>query len=425
MNNFFVSKNLLYYFAFLLLVLVSWTNPDDLPPTSLRIIYLFVLMVPTMLWAPKVMPIVITLFYIVSNYSCYISYMPNQVVLYVLFPLVAILNNSSTQSNRIPFIFILLMLYTLVVNMCGAASFEPITACLILMMMFVKLAPVKDNHYVHLFSYTLILSSLILGLQFIIEGKQFQQSVGYGDFDSRTQWMDPNYFGCVVGIGAITALIEALLNNTLSKKIRYLFFAIYVFLCVILIINASRGALLAVLCSSVIILFLSDISVKIKVSALICIVSFLYVMYIYGVFDFLLLRMELDEGHGGSGRTEIWARKIEAYSQLGLSDQLFGVGYQNGMRLEYNYLIGFHNDYIAFLVEYGICGLIAYISFMFSILKNAKNFWIVFAIVVYVVIAGATLEPISGGMLAFFSFLFYGKLIAQTDDFRKTPSLAR
>lgn len=425
MNNLFVSKNLLYYFAFLLLVLLSWTNPDDTPPTSLRIIYLLVLMVPTMLWAPKVMPIVITLFYIVSNYSCYNSYMPNQVVLYVLFPLVALLNNSSTYSNRVPFIYLFLLLHTLVVNMCGSASFESLTACVMLMILFSKLAPAKDSHYVHLFSYALILSSLILGLQFIVEGKQFQQSFSYGDFDSRTQWMDPNYFGCVVGIGVITALIEALLNNTLSKKIRYLFFSIYVFLCVILIINASRGALLAVLCSSVIILFLSDISTKIKVSALVCIVSFLYVMYIYGVFDFLLLRMELDEGHGGSGRTEIWARKFNAYSQLGLSEQIFGIGLQNGMHLGYSYLRGFHNDYIAYLVEYGICGLIAYICLIFSILKKAKNFWIVFAIVVYVVITGATLEPISGGHLAYFCFLFYGKLVAQAANFRNTSLFAQ
>ena len=128
--------------------------------------------------------------------------------------------------------------------------------------------------------------------------------------------------------------------------------------------------------------------------------------------------MEFDEGHGGTGRTDIWAIKLQSYCQLGFLDQLLGIGYQNGMRLGFGYARGFHNDYIAFLVEYGILGLIAYIGFMISFLMKAKNFWTVFSIVIYVVTTGATLEPISGGMLVYFCFLFYGKLIAKTDDFR-------
>ena len=417
MNNILLSKKLLYYFIFLFLVLISWRNPDITPPTMLRVVYLFALMVPTLLFAQKMMPIVITLFYVVSNYSCYISYMPNQVMLYVIFPIMSLLYKSQNNTTYSPSIYLILFIYTVFANLLGSFSIEPICACFLLMVLFTKLSPMNDSRYVHLFSCAFILSSLVIGLQFMIEGKQFQENFNYGELVTRTQWMDPNYLGCVIGLGSITALIEALFNKTISKKLKYLLFSIFGFLCAILILNASRGALLATLGSSIILFLKSDIQFRFKVATILCFLLFLYFLYVYGFFDFLLLRIELDEGRGGSGRTDIWATKIQSYSQLSFFDQLFGIGYQNGMRLGFGTARGFHNDYIAFLIEYGVIGLMAFIFFLISFLRKANNFWIVFAIVLYVVLTGATLEPISGGMLSYFCFLFYGKLVAKSNDF--------
>ena len=55
---------------------------------------------------------------------------------------------------------------------------------------------------------------------------------------------------------------------------------------------------------------------------------FIYMLYMSGTFDFLLYRIELDSGRGGSGRTYIWQTKMMAFSnQLSVLEQLFGIGY--------------------------------------------------------------------------------------------------
>ena len=412
------KKTILVYYSILLLILLSWHNPIATPPEFIRILYLTAVMLPAILKAPSWIPIIITLFYAISNYGSYVSYMPNQMYLYVLFPAAAICIKikKSTQSDFASLYVLIFCAYTFLLNICNSSTFESITACLALLFLFFKLIPYNSTEYIHLFSCAFSLISLVLSSQFVFGGSTFQTDFGSGGFD-RTEWMDPNYFGCVIGIGAITSLIEALLNRSISKFTKCIFFIIYGFSCYVLISNASRGALLATFSSSIVLFLLSDMKLGIKILSTAIFCLFVILLYENSVFDFLLYRMQLDEGRGGSGRTSIWLTKYHEYNKLPFWNQLFGIGYRNGMKLGFGYARGFHNDYIAFLVEYGAVGLLMALYFLIKPTFKCYNRFIVLAILIYIVMASCTLEPLSGGMIIYFSFYLYAILISKSKEF--------
>ena len=107
-------------------------------------------------------------------------------------------------------------------------------------------------------------------------------------------------------------------------------------------------------------------------------------------------------------------------NQLSVLEQLFGIGYKNGMTLGFGFSRGFHNDYIAILVEYGGFGLMVFIGMLLSPLRKSNNKVIVLSIIVYVAMASSTLEPISGGMIVYFGFLFYACMIGRSGFFSQT-----
>lgn len=90
------------------------------------------------------------------------------------------------------------------------------------------------------------------------------------------------------------------------------------------------------------------------------------------------------------------------------------------MHLAFGYSRGFHNDYIAILVEYGIVGTLLFASLLLSPIKNSCNKILVISIVVYIAMAASTLEPISGGMIMYFCFLLYAYVIGKSKRFGET-----
>ena len=70
------GRSTIIYYIFLLLILVTWTNVDSLPPLPLRLAYLTAIMGP--LWKERSLstPIVLFTFVVISGSSFAISYMP-------------------------------------------------------------------------------------------------------------------------------------------------------------------------------------------------------------------------------------------------------------------------------------------------------------------------------------------------------------
>lgn len=415
-----LSKSYISYYGLMFLILISWHNPFATPPELLRILYLLALLGPLTIKQPKLLAIIIPAFYAISNYSCFISYMPNQVFIYLAFPILALFLHSYGKTDKTSIIFLVFFIITAANNFVNSMKFESISSCCLLVFLWFKFVPNSVNSYAHIFSYAFAIMSLTLSIIFIVGGSAFQMDFGAGGFE-RTEWMDPNYFGCIVGIGIMASMIEILYNRILKIPERILFLLTIGISFYVLILNGSRGALLAT-GMSLFLLLIGNGQKMSKKLLIICSFSiFIYILYMSGTFDFLLYRIELDSGRGGSGRTYIWQTKMMAFSnQLSVFEQLFGIGYKNGMALGFGFSRGFHNDYIAILVEYGVFGLMVFIGMLLSPLRKSNNKVIVLSIIVYIAMASSTLEPISGGMIVYFGFLFYACMIGRSRFFSQT-----
>ena len=346
--------------------------------------------------------------------------MPNQVFIYLVFPIAALFLHKGGKTDKNSIIFLVFFIITAANNFINSMTFESISSCCLLVFLWFKFVPKSVNSYVHAFSYAFAIMSLTLSIIFIVGGSAFQMDFGAGGFE-RTEWMDPNYFGCIVGIGIMASMIEIMYNRILKIPERVIFVLTIGISLYVLILNGSRGALLATGMSLILLLIGNGQKISKKLLIVCSFSIFIYILYMSGTFDFLLYRIELDSGKGGSGRTYIWQTKMMAFSnQLSIFEQLFGIGYKNGMFLGFGFSRGFHNDYIAILVEYGVLGLVVFIGMLLSPLRKSSNKVIVLSIIVYVAMASSTLEPISGGMIVYFGFLFYACMIGRSKFFSQT-----
>ena len=415
-----LSKTYISYYGLMFLILISWHNPFATPPELWRILYLLALLGPLTIKQPKLLAIIIPAFYAISNYSCFISYMPNQVFIYLAFPIAALFLHKGVKTDKDSIIFLFFFIITAANNFINNMTFESISSCCLLAFLWFKFVPNSVNSYAHTFSYAFTIMSLTLSIFFIVGGSAFQVDFGTSEFE-RTEWMDPNYFGCIVGIGIMASMIEILYNRILKIPERIIFLLTIGLSLYVLILNGSRGALLATGMSLILLLIGNGQNISKKLLIICGFSIFIYMLYMSGTFDFLLYRIELDSGRGGSGRTYIWQTKMMAFSnQLSVLEQLFGIGYKNGMTLGFGFSRGFHNDYIAILVEYGVFGLMVFIGMLLSPLRKSNNKVIVLSIIVYVAMASSTLEPISGGMIVYFGFLFYACMIGRSGFFSQT-----
>jgi len=415
-----LSKTYISYYGLMFLILISWLNPFATPPELWRILYLLALLGPLTIKQPKLLAIIIPAFYAISNYSCFISYMPNQVFIYLVFPIAALFLHKGGKTDKNSIIFLVFFIITAANNFINNMTFESISSCCLLAFLWFKFVPNSVNSYAHNFSYAFTIMSLTLSIFFIVGGSAFQMDFGTSEFE-RTEWMDPNYFGCIVGIGIMASMIEILYNRILKIPERIIFLLTIGLSLYVLILNGSRGALLATGMSLILLLIGNGQNISKKLLIICGFSIFIYMLYMSGTFDFLLYRIELDSGRGESGRTFIWQTKMMAFSnQLSVLEQLFGIGYKNGMTLGFGFSRGFHNDYIAILVEYGVFGLMVFIGMLLSPLRKSNNKVIVLSIIVYVAMASSTLEPISGGMIVYFGFLFYACMIGRSGFFSQT-----
>ena len=155
--------------------------------------------------------------------------------------------------------------------------------------------------------------SLTLSIIFIVGGSAFQMDFGAAGFE-RTEWMDPNYFGCIVGIGIMVSMIEILYNRILKIPERIIFLLTIGLSLYVLILNGSRGALLATGMYLILLLIGNGQNISKKLLIICGFSIFIYMLYMSGTFDFLLYRIELDSGKGGSGRTCSWQTEMMAVS---------------------------------------------------------------------------------------------------------------
>lgn len=405
------------YYGFLLLILVSWTNVYALPPLMLRLLFMTAVIIPLCINRSKMFSVVFLTFIVISAVSFAVSYMPvdGLYILITLFICFLFFRTAKIYPLSIPLGLKLLCIEAIIVDLfySGEVLVAYNWLCLIVIAYF--FLDTRESKIVHFMAFSFVLISFVLSLEFILVGDKFISDVHtvLGDLD-RKGWTDPNYFGSVIGMGIVAAIIELMINPKIGKKSKCFICLSILLSLYTLVSTASRGATVALILSSIILLTLSPIKKTYKLVGGVSFIIVLTIMYASHMLDLLILRFQSDAGDAG-GRTNIWIARLDAFmTQCSEFEWLFGVGKERAMVLGTGRYLGFHNDYLGVLVMYGFVGFIFLLSLlMYPIIRANTNRWIVFAAITYVSICMFTIEPFIGGQWGCLYFYLFCLVLAQ------------
>lgn len=410
------KKELFYwfYYATLLFILLSWNDNFLPPPMIYRLAFLFAVIIPTF-WKQEWTAPIMLLFIVSGTQGFSYSYMPYDTYIYVfiLAFLAMVYGRFKRHSIQIPRLLIGMLIYVTLVNCVTNMEWHKISESILLTLLFCLFIDVGNEKQIDMMSDAFAICSLVLSYQFF---KYFSLTavLNVSGFE-QGGWTDRNYFGVIVGMGALVSIIQLLTKKKIDVIRRGLYIASIVVTTITLGMNASRGAVISLGGSVLMFLMFAKLNAGKKVLMVLSIVSMLFIMLNYDVFDYLIYRMENDDGTG-SGRMIIWQNKLNAYNGVGVLNKLFGLGHTGGLTLGYNNVTtGFHNEFLAMLMEYGIVGLIILLGMLFGpCWKIRKQYTsmqapVVVSLCLYLIITAFTLEPLTTGFCSF--FLFYSYII--------------
>ena len=409
------TTTLYIYYAILMAVLLSWTNPEAAPPDSLRYAFLGAITLPLLFDGSAFTIAIISIFYTISYYGYAFSYMPQSIIIYVIILALCILlnKNKSYASIRIEgwHSFVVFGLYFIFINTITSSNPLIANGSSILLCFFIPFFISKDrNESVKILEHSFIIISIIMSVQYLMIGdKAILVANQDGSGLVRTGWTDPNHYASIIGMGVVISvmLLMELKERTLISSLYY--GSAIILSIIVVLLNASRGAAISIALSVLFLVFMSKVKTRYKILVTVFVTVLLIGLYNYGFFDLLKVRMTTGDVTAGE-RTVIWSNKLNAFinSNNPLS-LLFGVGFENGLVLGTNYPVSAHNDYVCAFVDYGLVGLILFlIVLILPVVKTpTKRRSIVFALAAYLWAVGLTLTPLTEGFLPYFVFLIY------------------
>lgn len=423
------KKKYLYifiYYALLLILLASRQTAMTAPPMALRLAFMAAAIVPTLLYRDICYPAIITMFYTITLDGFGYSYMPTTFSLYLMITLAITLLfiSRKTITNTIPHFILLFAVYIFLIdllfstNQQGGAIVQRTFFCFVLLACFLIMSNWSIDSTLSQLPLCFSVTTIVLSIAFLTHREQFiVEKMGEMGEMERSGWTDPNYFGMILGMGAVVGMMKMYSSKwkALSIVEQGIYLTAVVFSIPALTLNASRGAMLSVACSFVVLVFYSN--AKWSMKFVLTVGTLIGVVYLYNnqYLDLLEYRIMEDEG-SGSGRTEIWLAKLSAFASGNPLKMIFGYGHFGGSVISGTH-IGFHNDFIGFLVDYGIIGfgLLLYMLFypIRLIPKGSSEMPSVIVLIVFLVTCFLTLEPLLTGIIAYFSFYMYALLLAK------------
>ena len=419
----------LLLYAVLVLGQAMLTNPDAAPSMPIRIAYWCLAIIPAII-RPSWMAGVIVMLYTTSSYGFAYGYMPYENLWYVLFALTAFIANPNLYHFKhypIPSVLWAIMLYTGAVELLTASSLSSISVIVLLVIILLRINDKDDPIVIERVSIGFAVASSVLSVLFVLFGDRFVTN--YEDMYDRLGWTDPNYFGMVISFGSITSLFEIIRRKYHYSWAKWLYLFTIIVSVLVQIMNGSRGAILAVAGSAVVFLLFSKVRTTYKLLIVLAGVGFLSLLYATtSVYDFLIYRIDNDTLSSGSGRIDIWQAKLNEFFQCKPINVLFGLGSDAGLTLGWNIegrsasgKMGFHSDYLGYLVKYGIIGLLLFLQLLavpfFQSSRRNKNFPFVLAGMVAVALYALTLEPYSSGGTAYWLFYLYILMISMNKQY--------
>lgn len=192
---------------------------------------------------------------------------------------------------------------------------------------------------------------------------------------------EPNQYAAFLVLFIPLLLSSFLLSRVRAKKLVILIFCILVFAG--LIVTGSRGGIISFL---IVLAYYAFQLVKLNVMKLqkVVIASVVLSVIVTGAFvvapaktsHATLERVDPTQATTidayTSGRTWIWPRAFNVF----LSSPLFGHGHNSSvmmMKLRYRMAVNTHNDYLTYIIDYGLIGLFIYLAVFFKIFRYIRD----------------------------------------------------
>ena len=301
-------------------------------------------------------------------------------------------------------------MFALLRDVVDSFNLQNITYCIATVGMFSLLFDKANDEGKYYMLHAFLIASIGLSLLYLFNYDKFVEDYDASKGLERSGWIDPNYFSCILGMGVLSSLILMIKYSHDRILMRCVYVVAMVVPLFVQVMLASRGGILAISVSISVLLLFSQVKVKYKILLIGFIACLISWMYSNGYFQLLEYRIQNDAG-GGSGRLDIWTSKLNAFVNDGnIFHWIFGLGYQSGFELTAfeGSVVGFHNDFIALLCEYGIIGLFIFLYWLLlPIFRTSnENRPFVLSMLAYLILACCTLEPISSGSLTYFAFFF-------------------
>lgn len=406
------------YYLVLVLLISAWGNGNTSPNTVYKVAYCTCLLLPTLFNNTEYIPTLIVGFSGIALYGYAYSFMPTYLPIYLitLFVIYNVFVKHKHTKYKCPKVVLYFGIYCMGVDLLWGGEIANITySILIIILMGRFIDKDVDWKTISMYSAGLALTTLVLSSYFIVFQDQFTEDYyAQGSGLERSGWMDPNYFGMVIGMGVVAAIVQLTKIKDLGILEKIFYITTVAIAIPTLVLNASRGSLLAVAVAFSVLLVFSKVKSIYKGLILMGVFGFVIYLYNNSYFDLLEYRILNDSG-GGSGRSEIWERKIAAFTEGNIVEWLIGYGNIGGKELGMSSAFGSHNDFVAILCAYGVVGLLTFLSMLaypvYNLKLQASNKAIVSAVTIYMFVVCLTLEPYTAGRLPYFSYLLYAFLI--------------
>lgn len=400
-----------YYFL-LAIILLSWNALGSKPPVFLSIIYLCALLLPTFFNYRELFPLVIGTFYTLSHYNFTCSFMPELNYPYLVIIIIWLLicgRTTSTISSTFQNLILLFFALTTIVNIIVGGANNNMIFCCFTIYVFLRRIDISDSRTNTLFPYSFVIISLLLSIIFLVFRERFMNlQYGLDLGEDRVNWMDPNYWGGVIGMGFLVAFIK-LINGDEERLNKVILLITTLISIIAIMLNASRGAVLAVAVASLFFILTTNIKTGYKLLYLILSLGFVYFMYNNQMLDVLINRVQMDDGTG-SLRTVIWKQRINAFwENSSIIHILFGYGTMGARMLGYGSNTSSHSDFVGILSSFGILGFVIWITLLllplFQCHRVKKNK--IASCLIYLGLCCFTLEPFTQGLLPYWYFWLY------------------
>ena len=394
-----------YYFV-LLLIAMSWTERALIEPsTGFRLLFVVLFSLPLLKYrylAPAVLAVFTTIrLFSVSPYG----YLPSDPKFYFYLALLLFFFEAVPQlyagrgniffrgSSKGLIALFFVVLISNFLNLSGDFSFV-----FLLGSVFICTRFIKSRDDTNMLEIAFIVATFCLSIYAFIFSNDFavKQYVNK-DVIQRAYWTDPNYLGSVVTIGIVVSFYY-FMNKTKDKAVfRILYLVVAIMGFIVLGLLASRGAFVAAIAPALYILYKKTNSVK----NLVFVALFVGITFVAfsntDYFSSLFARFESGDTTGSS-RTIIWESSINKFFQSDMPMLLLGGGTNYS-----DFLVGkslgmarysTHNNFLAILYDYGIIGLLLFISMFYSWLRRNSHNVLLVSLIIYFGIVCFTLVPL-------------------------------